>query len=258
MDELALCLRNEKRRKLITGVHSGMCPTAIIPAAQGKITMKTGRWGRVLLRTNVAVKVQKVFCHEGKFRHVEWRGGTKVTLDIFQEVTAAKMFGRMRVAPVVSKVILAKRIPHWVDYDSKADLRGVQIADDKVWNLIIVMERLTGTLRDALVMSADQKETFWKKVDVPRVANVVRGLVSKQYEHNDVRLDNVGYKTRANGSIKLYALDFGYGKVSLDGNLLHRIKKRFGKVLLQAGAPSTLVRQMNFVLANPLLIVSKL
>ena len=259
MEHLLPCVENEERVWAIDEIYTGMCPASIIPrAATSPKSVKTGRWGRVILRTNVAVKIQKVFCHKGQFRHVEWRGGTKVTLDCFQELIAARLFGELGIAPRITQVVLAKRIPAWVDKDCVVDYRGSTVSCEQTWNLIFVMERLTGTLRDLTVMSPKQLAAFWNGVDITRLAKVIRTLTQHDYEHCDVRLDNVGYKRRKNGSVKIYALDFGYGKLQTDRQLEHRVKRKFAKVLLQAHAPTAVVHQMNFALAKPLATSSML
>ena len=252
MEALELCLDGEGRSWVVDDVYPGLPPAHIVPRRPLQASrVKTGRWGRVLLRTNVAVKVQKVFCSHGRLKHVEWRGGTSVALDIFQELVAAKYFGKLGVAPAVSGIYISKELPEWVDGDSHADFQGQVIKPRHVWNLIMVMDRLHGTLREVLAMTPRSSFAFWQKADLKRLGSVVRTLIDNHYEHCDVRLDNVGYKIRKNGTIKFYAFDFGYGKILDDPRLAHRVKKKFGKVLLAANAPHPLVRQMNTALAVP-------
>ena len=237
---LVKCLEREPRSHVLDWVGIA-APPEIVPPRRVK-QVRTGRWGRVLIRSHTAVKIQKVVCRHGKLLQVEWRDGperTKVALDAFQELIAAQLFGILDIGPTVKHVLLARHLPAWVEDDG--------VVNDKCWYLIVVMQRMRGTMRDVKHMPSAQRAALWAGTDPARLAELVTGLADLNIDHGDLRLDNVMYTVGRSGTVKPCLADWGYCKVKPAVGFRQLSKEMGDKltgVLRDAGAPASLCSEV--------------
>ena len=232
MPALIKCLQRDSRSHVVDWV--GMeAPAEIVPPRPVK-NVRTGRWGRVLIRSHTAVKIQKVVCRDGRLQQVEWRDGpdrTKIALDAFQELIASQLFGILDIGPTVKTVLIARHLPAWVD--------DAENADHKCWYLIIVMQRMRGTMRDIKHMSRSDARELWAGMDPRRLSELVIALADLNVDHGDLRLDNVMYTVTRQG-VKPCLADWGYCKVKPSVGF-HKLARDMGAqlagVLKDAGAP---------------------
>ena len=244
-DTLINCLDRDPRSHVINWVSMHAPPT-IIPAKPVK-HVRTGRWGRVLIRTHTAVKIQKVVCRDGRLQQVEWRDGpvkTKIALDAFQELIATQLFGILDIGPTVKHVLLARHIPAWVD--------DPENKDHKCWYLIIVMQRMRGTMRDIKHMPPARAAEVWATMDPNRLADIVVRLADLNVDHGDLRMDNVMYTISRDG-VKPCLADFGYCKVKPSvgfKKLARDMGAQLAAVLKEAGGPDRLSKKVRALTAQ--------
>ena len=205
--------------------------------------LKVGRYAKVLLTPAHAIKIQKVVWKSGQLNTLEWRGGTTVTLNALQELVSAKAFGNMGVGPRIYAALLVHRIPKWLEVDNKAELLGCSV-HGRCWNLALVMQRMTGSLRAVQVMSPASQAMFWRRLNVDRIRRIVKVLSGLGYDHNDIRHDNIGFLEDKSG-VNLFLMDYGYGRVNrtVDHSMESRILEKFCQALESVGAPP-IVRRM--------------
>ena len=234
LGKLVRCLERDPRSHVVDGIGWD-APAAIVPRRPVQ-NVRTGRWGRVLIRSHTAVKIQKVVCRDGRLQQVEWHNGparTRVTLDAFQELIAAQLFGILDIGPTVKHILLVRTLPEWVD-------EGGDHQD--CWYLIMCMQKLHGTMRDIKHMPAAEARRLWAGMRPERLAALVSGLAELHVDHGDLRLDNVGYRVSAKG-VKAVALDFAYCKVKpgvCPAKLGRDMGEQLAGVLKDAGAPRRL------------------
>ena len=228
--EVMHCLQSDTRSHVIDWV--GSRAPELVPEKPVS-NVRTGRWGRVLVRTHNAVKIQKVVLRACKLQQVEWRDGpakTKITLDAMPELIAARFFGILGLGPVVKQIALVRKVPRWVDEDRC----------DECWYLLIVMERLHGSFRDIKNMPAAEAAAIWKGMDTKRLARMVTDMAKLRVVHGDIRLDNICYK-RVTGGVKPFWVDAGYSRIrprSSPSELAREMGRELTKVVRDAGAPT--------------------
>lgn len=264
------CLQREPRSHVIDWVGVD-APPEVVPLRPVK-QVRTGRWGRVLIRSHTAVKIQKVVCRGGRLQQVEWRDGpakTKVALDAFQELIAAQLFGILDIGPTVKHVLLARHLPDWVEDPENPEHRGDR--GDGCWYLIIVMQRMRGTMRDLKHMSRARAGELWSAMSAGRLVELVVGLAALNIDHGDLRLDNVmftvkkgrrngkkngdvnGVKGNVKGDVKACLADWGYCKVKPNVSfekLARDMGAQLADVLKDAGAPRALYSEVRHRTAN--------